>query len=269
MSYVLSNAGTIGTAKLDEQDELELTAYFSEMPSLAELERDCRRALVVAELPADGLKRVTMEVVEPQDWLTKWKENYRPFAVGERFLIAPSWLVPDDVGGRILIIIDPGMAFGTGTHETTQACLTAIERYWSGRSLLDVGTGTGILAMAAAKLSSVAGIMALDLDPDALQVARENVLLNGVADRITLIEGTIDQVTSEFEMVVANLTTDVHLKLIRGCSRLVENQGILGLSGILSDDEPIIAQALAESGFKTIEVIRDGEWLAFVAERAD
>jgi ribosomal protein L11 methylase PrmA len=70
-------------------------------------------------------------------------------------------------------------------------------------------------------------------------------------------------------MVVANLTTDVHLKLIRGCSRLVENQGILGLSGILSDDEPIIAQALAESGFKTIEVIRDGEWLAFVAERAD
>jgi ribosomal protein L11 methyltransferase len=187
--------------------------------------------------------------------------------VGERFLIAPSWSVPDDVGERLLIVIDPGMAFGTGTHETTQECLAAIEQYWTGRSLLDVGTGTGLLAIAAAKLSPAARIVALDIDPDAVQVAGENTLLNGVGERVTLVEGSVDQVSSKFEMIVANLTTDVHLKLIDRFARLIEDRGVVVLSGILLEDETIIAEALADSGLRPIEIKRNGEWLAFVAER--
>ena len=119
------------------------------------------------------------EVAE-RDWLEEWKQNWQPVEIG-RFIIAPPWSNLDEMHDRLIIRIEPGMAFGTGTHETTRLCLDAIQKHFAGGSFLDVGTGTGILAIAAAKLFPEAHIEACDTDETAIEIARENAAANGVA----------------------------------------------------------------------------------------
>jgi ribosomal protein L11 methyltransferase len=154
------------------------------------------------------------------------------------------------------------MAFGTGTHETTRLCLAAIEKHFEGESFLDVGTGTGVLAIAAAKLRPASRVEACDTDPLAVSVAAENARLNGVGDRIDFRVGTVDDTTASADLVCANLTADVILPLLPAllgatCGRLV-------LSGILTTQVPQVAARLIELGVGDYEMARDGEWVAFV-----
>src|SRR5258705_13674605 len=133
--------------------------------------------------------------IADHDWLAEWKKNWHPVEVG-RFLIAPPWSELPQSHNRLIIRIEPGMAFGTGTHETTSLCLAAIDKYFAGGSFLDVGTGTGILAIAAAKLFPDSHIEACDTDPDAVAIASENARLNGVAERINFRVGTVEETTA-------------------------------------------------------------------------
>jgi ribosomal protein L11 methyltransferase len=202
--------------------------------------------------------------VADRDWLGEWKKSWQPVLVGGRFIIAPPWSEIAETEERLVIRIEPGMAFGTGTHETTRLCLEAIEKYFKGGSFLDVGTGTGILSIAAAMLYSDARIEACDTDAVAVAIARENARLNNVAAAITFRCGTLDKdATSSADVVCANLTADIIVPLLpelvsATCGRLI-------LSGILDAQAETVRQSLQQLGItREIELASKGEWVAMI-----
>jgi ribosomal protein L11 methyltransferase len=216
----------------------------------------------------DALGALSISAVPEQDWMQKWKEGFDAVEVGERLIIAPSWKLPCNNEGRLIIQIDPGMAFGTGTHETTRLCLEAIERHWRGGSLLDVGTGTGILAIAAASLGPGSRIVAIDVDPQAVKVARENIAINNVSNRIELYEGQPrDFAGQELSVVVANLTAEVIIDLVNDLAACLALRGLMILSGILNELENDVERALIATGFSVIERRHEAEWCLLTARR--
>jgi ribosomal protein L11 methyltransferase len=266
VEYALMEAGALGTESLDESGELmRAVAYFDAPPERERVRAVLFDALRLYDLPSSSVRDMQLREVADKDWLGEWKKSWQPVRVGQRFIIAPPWSEVDDDGSdRLVIRIEPGMAFGTGTHETTRLCLVAIEKYFAGGSFLDVGTGTGILAIAAALLSPQARVEACDTDPDAIEIARENARLNGVAERVSFRVGTVDETsTASASMVCANLTADVIVPLLptlvgATCGRLV-------LSGILDSQTEMVRQRLHESGItQSYEVATDGEWVAII-----
>ena len=199
--------------------------------------------------------------VAQRDWLEEWKQNWQPVEIG-RFIIAPPWSNLDDVHDRLIIRIEPGMAFGTGTHETTRLCLQAIEKHFMGGSFLDVGTGTGILAIAAAKLFPDARIEACDTDEMAVAIARENALANGVLDQIDFRAGSVGESTASADLVCANLTADVITQILPSLVSLT--CGKLILSGILEIQVEMVQAGLHDNGIDGFEIEQDGEWVALI-----
>jgi ribosomal protein L11 methyltransferase len=179
-----------------------------------------------------------------------------------RFIIAPPWSTLGNIHDRLVIRIEPGMAFGTGTHETTRLCLDAIQKHFGGGSLLDVGTGTGILAIAAAKLFPQAHLEACDTDETAIAIARENAELNGVAEQINFRVGSIDETTASADLVCANLTADVITQILP--SLVGVTCGKLILSGILETQVEMVQTSLHESGIDEVEITQDGEWISLI-----
>src|SRR5215216_1781863 len=159
-SSALFDLGTTGIITLEEsEDSIKLGAYFDDRSNAEEIARAVEAEFALRGL-GNQLLGISISSVPEQDWMQKWKEGFEPVIIGNRLIVAPSWKLPRESEGRAVVQIDPGMAFGTGTHETTRLCLEAIEIYWRGGSLLDVGTGTGILAIAAALLNSDSRITA-------------------------------------------------------------------------------------------------------------
>jgi len=266
VEYALIEAGASGTqVDTDLTDEARITGervtgYFEGVPDRERVRQELFEALRIYELPSSSVRDMSVREVEQRDWLEEWKKNWQPVEVG-RLVIAPPWS-KIDAGDRCVIRIEPGMAFGTGTHETTRLCLAAMQSYYEGGSLLDVGTGTGILAIAAAACAPAAHVEACDTDPDAIEIARENAAANGVADRIHFWSGSIDESTSSADFICANLTAEAISSLLPTlvalcCGRLV-------LSGILeTQTEPIIDQ-LAQLAITDVEITQDGEWVAII-----
>jgi ribosomal protein L11 methyltransferase len=178
VGYGLMEAGALGIEEGKEENGLLIvTAYFENFLNRQEVRDAILNGLRIYNLPSSVAHRFYLRVVQNKDWLGEWKANWQPVAVGEKFIIAPPWSQIDDEN-KIVIRIEPGMAFGTGTHETTKLCLKAIEEHFKGGSFLDVGTGTGILAIAAARLFPSSRIEACDTDAEAIEIARENATLN-------------------------------------------------------------------------------------------
>lgn len=264
VEYALMEAGALGSEMIDESDDLMLiVAYFESVPDREFLRAGLFEALRIYDLPSSAVREMRVREVADKDWLGEWKKNWQPVRVGARFLIAPPWSEIPQTEDRIIIRIEPGMAFGTGTHETTQLCLTAIEKYFTGGSFLDVGTGTGILAIAAAKLYPAARIEACDTDAEAVEIARENAHLNGVTAHLNFGVGTIEDSKASADLVCANLTADVILPLLPAlvgatCGRLI-------LSGILDTQTELVLSGLQERGItQPTEVLSDGEWVAII-----
>ena len=251
VEYALMEAGALGT----ETTDTKVTAYFSEIPDREAVRTELFEALRIYDLPSSSVRDMSLREVVNRDWLAEWKKNWQPVEVG-RFVIAPPWTEISDAPGRIVIRIEPGMAFGTGTHETTRLCLDAIQKHFAGGSFLDVGTGTGILAIAAAKMFPGARIDACDTDTEAVEIARQNAKANGV-DNIEFRTGSIEETTPSADLVCANLTADVILQLLPAligvtCGKLI-------LSGILETQIEPIVSVLGE-----VEITQDGEWVAIV-----
>lgn len=265
VEYALMEAGALGCETTDENNSTaRVTAYFTEPPEREHVRACLDDALRLYDFPTSIVSDIKAREVENEDWLGEWKKSWQPVAVGKRFVIAPPWSDVADALARIIIRIEPGMAFGTGTHETTRLCLAAIEKYFTGKSFLDVGTGTGILAIAAAKLHTHARIEACDTDAEAVAIARENARLNNVeSERIYFRVGTVDEVTASADCVCANLTADVIVKLMplligATCGRLI-------LSGILDSQTETVLASLRERGVThSPEVLADGEWVAVI-----
>lgn len=214
-----------------------------------------------------------------EDWANAWKDHYRPFRVGRRLWICPSWLDtlseeemrPDD----IVLYMDPGMAFGTGLHPTTQSCLRALEDVvMPGMHVLDAGTGSGILAIAAAKLGAVT-VAAFDTDALAVQATIDNARRNRVEDDITVWQGKLATVRSRasnraWDVVVANILAPVLLRLLSddGLLSYVRDEGRLILSGIIDEQGPEIEIGVAEAGGRVVDVITAGDWVTYVVGHA-
>ena len=243
-------------------EALIVTGFFDTPPDGKRLLETVRESLDIAGIALEGPVSITTRIVEETDWLAEWKKHWTPQDAG-RFTIAPPWYeVP--VSHQIVIRIEPNMAFGTGTHETTRLCLEAIsELYEPEKTFLDVGTGTGILAIAAAKLGG-RSILACDVDHDSVAIARENATANGVGDRIEFFEGSITDDTPVHDVVCANLTLDVILPLLPLLAEKTEEKIIL--SGILADQEKEAVRSV-ETYFTEIRVNRAGEWIAIIANR--
>ena len=260
VEYALMEAGALGTEVTVEGGEFVSGAgYFDSPPRVERVRAALLEALRVYGLQSSDVREMRPREVEERDWLAEWKKGWRPTEVG-RFVVAPPWSeIPDDEG-RIVIRVEPGMAFGTGTHETTRLCLAAVERHFREGSFLDVGTGTGILAIAAAKLEPEARVEACDTDPLAVSVAEENARLNGVGSRIEFRVGTVDDTTASADVVCANLTADVILPLLPAL--LAATCGRLVLSGVLTTQADAVRARLRELGVNGCEVTSEGEWVA-------
>jgi len=262
-SSVLFELGTTGIITLEENVEVvTLGAYFEESIDPADIANAIKADFARVGRGAD-LLTISISTVENADWMQKWKEGFEPVVISKRLLIAPSWRLPADPEGREVIQIDPGMAFGTGTHETTRLCLELIERYWRGGALLDVGTGTGILAIAAALLQPEGRITAIDVDPVAVEVAGENLAINHVADRISIIEAQPAQLAGRnFDVVVANLTAEVIVDLMGDLAPCVKQDGWMILSGILNELREDVERSAIAAKLIVIDRQESGEWSA-------
>ena len=248
----LYEAGTVGIeVGATTTDQVSLLAYFSNDVDLVALR--------------ERLKNATVEPVPVPDvdWVARFRESFRAFRVG-RFVVAPPWDRPSDAGD--LLLVDPGRAFGTGTHESTRLCLDAIERLAARRALgraVDIGTGTGILGIAAARLGAQP-VVASDTDPEAIGSARAHSDLNGAALHLVRADGPGAFRRGAFDLVLANLTAPLLVAHARGLVALRAAGGALVLSGLLDADLDDVQGAYAAGG--PPEVHRDGEWAALVCE---
>ena len=262
VEYALMEAGALGTETENSNDALlQVTGYFESTPNRELVRRELLEALRIYNLPSSSVREMNVRDIADHDWLAEWKKNWQPVEVG-RFLIAPPWSDLPQTHNRLIIRIEPGMAFGTGTHETTALCLAAIDKYFAGGSFLDVGTGTGILAIAAAKLFPGSHIEACDTDEEAIEIARGNAAANGVRDNIEFTVGSIDESTASADLVCANLTADVILPILPSlvnvtCGRLI-------LSGILEIQTESVLAGLGNCGISDVEITQDGEWVSMI-----
>ena len=275
VEFALNEAGALGTeidilGKKQSVETLTVVGYFNEEIGVETLQNELSEALRIYNFSDDAVKNFVWRKVENKDWLAEWKKHWRPTETA-KFVIAPTWENIESTE-KIIIRIEPSMAFGTGTHETTKLCLKAIEEIYDGAmSFLDVGTGTGILAIAAAKLKSRVQspksgveIVGCDTDFDSIKIATENAELNNTRD-VEFYVGSISADTPPFDFVCANLTADVIVPLLPLLTK--KFNGILILSGILKEQENTVLAKLKKFGIENPKIETDGEWLSIQAKR--
>ncbi|MEC1261233.1 50S ribosomal protein L11 methyltransferase [Bacillus swezeyi] len=216
-----------------------------------------------------GRNKITISEVNEEEWATAWKKYYHPVKISEKFTIVPTWEEYTPVHTDELIIeMDPGMAFGTGTHPTTVLCIQALERYVKeGDSVVDVGTGTGILSIASAMLRAQK-VEAYDLDPVAVESARLNTKLNKVSGSIAIKQNNLlDGVEGEKDVIVANILAEVILRFTHQAYNLLKNEGYFITSGIIQQKKQEVKDALVKEGFTIIEVLSMEDWVSIIAKK--
>lgn len=215
-----------------------------------------------------GSLRVETAATDDAEWKDRWKEFFKPTRVTENIVVKPTWETYTPKAGDIVLAIDPGMAFGTGTHETTALALKFLQKYLrAGDAVLDVGTGSGILSIAAAKCGASA-VCGIDIDEDAVRVANENLALNGIAKKIAWAQqGDLTAgVDFQGDLVVANLLAHLVIALSAPVRRNLKRGGIFISSGILDTKAAEVEHHLQNCGFTILETARDGEWCAIAAK---
>ena len=218
--------------------------------------------------PACGSLAVETKDVRDEDWSEVWKQFYKPFRAGKKLVVKPTWERYDAQPGDEVIEIDPGMAFGSGTHETTGMCLELLEdALRGGERVIDVGTGSGILAIGAALLGA-REVLAIDIDPVAVKVARENIAVNGLSDRITAVEGNLlDRQDMLCEVCVANIIADVICGFAEPLTHHIVPGGLFICSGIIKEREQDVLDALKAANYEVLQIRRKGEWVAMLSRR--
>jgi len=217
-----------------------------------------------------GSGTIRWREVQEEDWSSAWKQYFHPVKIGERVVIKPSWEDYQPTDEEIVIELDPGMAFGTGTHHTTQMCIRCLEEViFPGCTVFDIGTGSGILAIAAAKLGA-GTVRAVDLDPVAVKIAGENILMNGVQDMVCISEGNLLTGVAgddKADMVIANIVADVIIRMAPDLPLRLKDGGLLIASGIIITRLSDVTAALEQVGLSVEKIMEEGNWVAVVARQ--
>jgi len=251
----------------------EVRGYFAEPFDIAVMRRDVQKFLTAIEryYPNRTKPRIAWRVIRGEDWNKRWRKFIKPQRVGGKFWLTPPWIPVPKMRGRHVITIEPGMAFGTGSHATTRGCLELIERVarrfkknpWTA---LDVGTGSGILSIALVKLGA-ARVWAVDNDPIAIQVAQENLQINGAAKKVRLSGSDLAKIRRVFPLVVANITAETIVELSAALAKKVAPRGYVILSGILNARAQRVIDVMAAAGAVLLERKREGQWTSLLLRR--
>mgnify|MGYP001623747470 FL=1 len=248
-----------------------VTIYVADNPQGMEELMQVRQILarLKAQDPDGKYGRLELEMkdVDEEDWSNAWKKYYHPVQVGEHLVVCPSWEAYDRQPDDVVLTLNPGMAFGTGTHDTTRLCMELLEKYITPQdTVLDVGCGSGILAITAALLGANK-IIGCDIDEVAVKVAGENAALNGVQDRIAFHQGDLtSQVEGSFQIICANIVADVIIRLSEDAGSYLAKDGIFITSGIIDTREQDVLNALEQNGFQVIERRTSGGWVALACK---
>ena len=257
-------------------------AYLTVEPGLDDKRQQVAEALwhlrQIASIPEPQFRTVAEE-----EWANAWKEHFHVTRIGEHFVVKPSWREHSPQPGDVVIELDPGMAFGTGLHPTTQMCLLALEKHLRlGDRVLDLGTGSGILAIAAAKLGAAA-CLATDIDPVAVEAARANVAMNGVRDVVQAEQGSLAQISNikcqictsvletwnmRFDILLVNILAKIIIELCgEGLGDVVRPGGLAVLAGLIDTQEIEVREALARVGLDVIERTQEKDWVGLVCQK--
>ncbi|MBW1961815.1 MAG: 50S ribosomal protein L11 methyltransferase [Deltaproteobacteria bacterium] len=256
---------------IEEEEKLNDFAVIGYIPADNMLEH--RHGVLQSELQrlkqVHGMRfKILSKEIAEEDWAESWKAFFKPERIGRRIVIKPTWKQYKALSDQIVIEIDPGMAFGTGTHPTTQLCIQMMETYLKpGQTFLDIGTGSGILMLAAAKLGA-ARMLGIDSDPMAVGIAKKNLLLNRVgSDRWHVRTGHLTEgVTGRYQLVVANISTDTILLLIDDVKTVLAEGGTFIVSGITEENIAIILDRIHSSGLRCLETRKMEEWAAIAVK---
>ena len=251
------------------QDGVLIKTYIPEERNVLELIETVKAR--IALLPSFGLDigegSVSLSNVNESDWANEWKKYYKPTKVGKKIVVKPSWEDYEKQEGDLIIELDPGMAFGTGTHETTSMCIRELENYVDEtKTVFDIGCGSGILAIAAAQLGAKE-VVAGDLDEVAVKVSKENCEINHVSDKVVVKHGSLFEVVdSKADVIVANIIADIIKILAKDVSKFLKEDGVFISSGIILAKIDEVCESLEENGFEIVKVERLGEWSAIVSK---
>ncbi len=235
-------------------------------------DKDVFGALETLRLRFDELKvEVKAETAElkEEDWANSWKKYYKPLHIGNNVVIAPMWEDYHPLENEVVVKMDPGMAFGSGTHETTALCAELIEKHLlAGTRVLDVGTGSGILAILASKLGA-REVHALDIDANAVQVAKENCEKNGVINVSCRQSDLIKSAVGKYDFISANIVADIVIRMSENVGNILASDGILVVSGIIETQKDRVVSAFKEKGFYLADEIAKNDWNAFVFKKSN
>lgn len=255
--------------KKNEEDDVLIKTYVSEEKNVMEfVEIIKQKVLGLRDFGIDiGEGSVSLDQVNEADWANAWKAYYKPTKVGQKVVVKPTWEDYNIQEGDLIIELDPGMAFGTGTHETTSMCIRELEKYVNKDSkVFDIGCGSGILAIAAAKLGAKE-VVAVDLDEVAVKVAKENVIENKVEENVSVMHGNLtDVIKDKADVIVANIIADIIKILAKDVQNFMKEDAIFISSGIILDKVEEVKESLIENGFEIVEVQKLGEWSAIVSK---
>ncbi|MDQ0299760.1 ribosomal protein L11 methyltransferase [Salibacterium salarium] len=246
-------------------------SYFPDNDLLTETIEDIKTSIAHLRLHHIDLgnNNVTLKEIQEEDWAHAWKQYYKPVKITDSLTIAPTWenYIPETAQEQV-IELDPGMAFGTGTHPSTVLSLQALEQEMVGQEqVIDVGTGSGVLAIGAAKLNA-ASVLALDLDQKAVDVARQNVLENNTENKITVRQNNLlDQESHQADIIVANILADIIIRVTPRAYQSLKSGGLFITSGIISSKKDEVKEALTYENFVIKDTMEMEDWVAFVAQK--